>query len=152
MIRDKNKMVAYLVSAGIGLAAAVSGAFLVAPSEGYNNNTYLDPVDIITSCYGHTGNDLKQGQTFTDEQCLDQLSKDLGEANDAVNNVIHVPLTLWQRAALISFTYNVGQSDLKSSTLAKEFNQKQYEAGCNELLRSSEEHTYTLKTLIRIST
>src|SRR3546814_18063448 len=97
MIRDKNKMVAYLVSAGIGLAAAVSGAFLVAPSEGYNNNTYLDPVDIITSCYGHTGNDLKQGQTFTDEQCLDQLSKDLGEANDAVNNVIHVPLTLWQR-------------------------------------------------------
>src|SRR3546814_9460270 len=66
-----------LVSAGIGLAAAVSGAFLVAPSEGYNNNTYLDPVDIITSCYGHTGNDLKQGQTFTDEQCLDQLSKDL---------------------------------------------------------------------------
>src|SRR3546814_3380201 len=101
MIRDKNKMVAYLVSAGIGLAAAVSGAFLVAPSEGYNNNTYLDPVDIITSCYGHTGNDLKQGQTFTDEQCLDQLSKDLGEANDAVNNVIHVPLTLWQRAALI---------------------------------------------------
>src|SRR3546814_6317948 len=67
--------------------------------------------------------------------CLDQLSKDLGEANDAVNNVIHVPLTLWQRAALISFTYNVGQSNLKSSTLAKEFNQKQYEAGCNELLR-----------------
>src|SRR3546814_20104235 len=49
--------------------------------------------------------------------------------------VIHVPLTLWQRAALISFTYNVGQSNLKSSTLAKEFNQKQYEAGCNELLR-----------------
>src|SRR3546814_2929681 len=46
-----------------------------------------------------------------------------------------VPLTLRQRAALISFTYNVGQSNLKSSTLAKEFNQKQYEAGCNELLR-----------------
>src|SRR3546814_2198912 len=90
MIRDKNKMVAYLVSAGIGLAAAVSGAFLVAPSEGYNNNTYLDPVDIITSCYGHTGNDLKQGQTFTDEQCLDQLSKDLGEANDAEIGRAHV--------------------------------------------------------------
>src|SRR3546814_14435488 len=101
----------------------------------FRSNTYLDPVDIITSCYGHTGNDLKQGQTFTDEQCLDQLSKDLCEANDAVNNVIHVPLTLWQRAALMSFTYNVGQSNLKSSTLAKECNQKQYEAGCNELLR-----------------
>src|SRR3546814_13432063 len=73
----------------------------------FRSNTYLDPVDIITSCYGHTGNDLKQGQTFTDEQCLDQLSKDLGEANDAVNNVIHVPLTLWQRAALISLTSTV---------------------------------------------
>src|SRR3546814_20605596 len=78
--------------------------------------------------------------------CLDQLSKDLGEANDAVNNAIHVPLTLWQRAALISFTYTVGQSNLKSSTLAKEFNQKQYEAGRSEERRVGKECVSTCRS------
>lgn len=135
MITNKKKMIAYLVSAGISIAAAISGALLVAPSEGYNPSTYLDPVGIITSCYGHTSNNLEQGQTFTDKQCLDQFAEDLDQADDSVTHVIHVPLTLWQRAALISFTYNVGEANLQSSTLAKKFNQKEYDAGCDELLR-----------------
>jgi lysozyme len=134
VIKDKKKMITYLVSGGLGLAAAVSGALLVAPSEGYNPNTYLDPVGIITSCYGHTSSDLKEGQKFTDEQCLDQFASDLSEADQGVTHVIHVPLTLWQRAALISFTYNVGEGNLASSTIAKEFNQKEYDAGCDHLL------------------
>lgn len=134
MIKDKNKMITYLVSGGLGLAAAVSGAFLIAPSEGYHTTTYLDPVGIITSCYGHTGSDLQKGQTFTDDQCLDQFSQDLREADKSVDDVIDVPLTLWQRAALISFTYNVGGANLKSSTLAKKFNQREYDQGCDLLL------------------
>jgi len=133
-IMDKKKMISYLVSGGLGIAAAISGAFLVAPSEGYHTTTYLDPVNIITSCYGHTGSDLKKGQVFTQEECLDQFAEDLQEADAAVNDVIHVPLTIWQRAALISFTYNVGEDNLRKSSLAKEFNQEEYDKGCDQLL------------------
>lgn len=132
--QDKKKMITYLISGGLSLAAAVSGALLIAPSEGYRSQTYLDPVGIITSCYGHTGPELELGQKFTYEECLDQFSKDLSEADRSVDKVIKVPLNTWQRAALISFTYNVGEGNLRRSTLAKEFNQGEYVAGCDELL------------------
>jgi lysozyme len=131
---DKKKMIAGLSALGVSAAAIISGVFLVAPSEGYHTTTYLDPVAIITSCYGHTGNDLEKGQVFTDEECLDQFAKDLQEADEAVDDTIHVPLTLWQRAALISFTYNAGETNLKTSTMAKEFNQQEYDKGCDQLL------------------
>lgn len=133
-LNDKKKMITYLVAGGLSLSAAVSGVFLVAPSEGYRSNTYLDPVGIITSCIGHTSSSLKLGQSFTEEECLDQFAEDLDEADEDVSSVIHVPLTLWQRAALISFTYNVGVGNLERSTLAKTFNQKQYNQGCDMLL------------------
>lgn len=132
--KDKPKLVIYLTSIGLSLAAAVSGAFLVIPSEGYHPNTYLDPVGIVTSCFGHTGNELKLGQKFTVYECLDQFADDLSDSEKSVDEVIHVPLNTWQKAALISFTYNAGEGNLKRSTLAKKFNQEDYDAGCDELL------------------
>ncbi len=125
---------AILGSMGISLAAVVSGAFLVAPSEGYNPSVYLDPVGIMTSCYGYTGPELKMGQTYTDHQCLRKLADRLDVAEDAVDKTIKVPLNTYQKAALISFTYNVGEGNLSKSTLAKQFNNKQYTAGCDSLL------------------
>lgn len=37
---------------GVGLASsiALAGAFLISPSEGLVNKTYIDPVNILTSC------------------------------------------------------------------------------------------------------
>lgn len=132
--QDKKKMITYLLSGGLSLAAAVSGALLVAPSEGYHSSVYLDPVGIATSCFGHTDPNLELGQKFTYSECLDQFAEDLNEADQSVSKVIKVPLNVWQRAALISFTYNVGEGNLRKSTLAKEFNQGEYVAGCDELL------------------
>lgn len=134
IFQDKPKLVIYFTSMGLSLAAAISGVFLVAPSEGYSSSVYLDPVGIATSCFGHTGKDVKLGQTYTLDECLNQLAKDLGKADKAVDRVIKVPTTIWQKAALISFTYNLGEGKLAKSTLAKKFNQKDYDAGCDMLL------------------
>jgi lysozyme len=131
---DKKKMVGVLLAAGISLSAAISGVFLVAPSEGKVNHTYLDPVNILSSCYGHTGPELKLGQKFTDQQCLDQLADDLSEAEDGVEQEITVPLNTYQKAALISFVYNVGQPALHRSTMRVLFNQGDYTDGCDQLL------------------
>lgn len=131
---DKKKLVQTLVGAGMSLTAAISAAFLITPSEGKINHTYIDPVGIITSCYGHTGPELKMGQYFTDNECLLQLAKDTPEAEKAVDRQIVAPLNMYQKAALISWTYNFGETKLHNSTLRIYFNDRKYEAGCDELL------------------
>lgn len=122
-----------LLGVGLGSALALSGAYMVAPNEGKVNATYLDPINILTSCYGHTGSELKKGQKFTDDQCLDQLADDLKEHDKQMMSYITVPLTDYQHAAFLSFTYNVGVGSFKSSTLLKKLNDEDYSGACNEL-------------------
>lgn len=127
------------VSPKVGLAAgAVAGAIALAMPvvmyfEGKVNRVYVDPVQILTACYGHTDPALRPGETFTDEQCLEKLNADLVEASRGVEQCIRAPLTMNQRAALISFTFNVGQGQLCKSTLARKANAGQ--PFCHELSR-----------------
>lgn len=130
----KKKMMTTLAGMGVSIAAAISGAFLVAPSEGFKQDSYVDPVNIVTECYGHTGPDVKLGYVNSDQECLNKLAGDLISAEKSVDRQIKVPLNPYQKAALISFTYNVGESNLAQSTLAKQFNNKQYAQGCEGLL------------------
>jgi lysozyme len=132
---DKRKMMTTLAGMGLSVAAAMSGAFLVTPSEGDHPTTYIDPVGIVTDCYGHTGGDVKVGYKNTDQECLNKLAKDLYRAETEVESVVKVPLNNYQKAALISFDYNVGVGNLKKSTLAIKFNAGDYQGGCQELLQ-----------------
>lgn len=122
-----------LLGVGLGSALALSGAFLVAPQEGKVNTTYVDPVGIMTVCYGNTGKEAIKGKIYTDDQCLDQLSIDLKEHDTQMMSYIHVPLTQYQHAAFLSFTYNVGVGSFRSSTLLKKLEAKDYTGACNEL-------------------
>lgn len=124
----------FLASAGVSLSILISGSFLVAPWEGKVNKTYLDPIGIVTSCYGHTGKELKLGQKFTDEQCYEQLRKDLIKANEGVRRLTKVQLNVYQEASLTSFVYNAGEGNLAKSTMLKKFNSKDYVGGCEQLV------------------
>ncbi len=128
-------MLSLLMAAGVGAGAALGGSYLTVPSEGWRNKPYVDPVGILTVCAGHTGKDINKNKTYTDEECLGLLAKDLWSADQYVHKVIHVPLTINQEAALVSFTYNVGQTNLARSTLAKDFNAGHPELGCAQILR-----------------
>jgi len=134
-MKPNAKVVKWLSSAGFSLSLILAGGYLVAPWEGKVNAVYKDPVGILTSCYGHTGKELKMGQVFTDEECLQQLSEDLKKAKAGVDRQITVPLTPYQEAALISFVYNAGEGNLSKSTLRAKFNSKDYHGGCRELTR-----------------
>jgi lysozyme len=116
--------------AGAALAAAIA---LVAPWEGKSNKAYLDIVDIPTICYGHTGPDVKLGQTLSDDQCAKLLGTDLQEANDAVTRCVKVPLKDNERAAFVSFTYNLGGSAFCKSTLLAKLNRGDVIGACNEM-------------------
>jgi len=130
-----RKVMAYLTSSGLALSVVLSGSLLVAPNEGKINNTYVDPVAILTSCYGHTGKELQLGQKYTDDQCYKILAEDLLEAKQKVDDLIDVPLNPYQEAALISFTYNAGGGNLATSTMRKKFNSGDYIGGCHELTK-----------------
>ena len=131
----QRKMMAWLMAGGLSLASAVSSVFLIAPSEGVKNTGYSDPVGIATACYGHTGPDVKVGQWYSSSQCMEWLLKDSGRSEKDVDSVITVPLNVYQKAALISFDYNMGIGRLRSSTMAKLFNQKDYNGGCQQLIK-----------------
>lgn len=132
MADTKSSLTKKLLAYGFAAAVAVSGGYLIAPNEGKVNATYIDPVGIATSCYGHTGPELKLGQKFTDDQCLDQLAKDLSSHDKQMMNLVRVPLTDYQHAAFLSFTYNVGVGNFKSSTMLRKLNSKDYEGACEE--------------------
>lgn len=124
-----------LVKRGLVPAVLLAATALVMPFEGKRNTVYLDPANILTSCWGHTGKELKPGMRFTDDQCLDQLVADLSEANRALESMVDVPLSESEHAAYLSFVYNAGAGRFQTSTMRKYLNAgKRFEA-CDELMR-----------------
>jgi lysozyme len=125
-----------LLGVGLGSALAISGAFIVAPFEGKENKTYIDPVGIVTVCYGNTGKEAILGKSYTDDQCLDQMATDLKEHDKQLMSAVKVPFKSdYQHAAMLSFVYNAGIGNFSSSTMLKKLNAKDYDGACQELTK-----------------
>lgn len=63
--------------------------------------------------YGHYGKDVKQGMVITQTQALSYLMCDVKRFENAVNK-LNLMLTQNQFDALVSFTYNCGEANLKA--------------------------------------
>lgn len=120
--------------AKIGAAAAALAVSTVAFYEGTVLRSYRDPIGIITACTGHTGPELKMGQTYTHEQCEDMLYKDLAK-HAAALDCINRPLSDGQKAAFLSFAFNVGNGAFCGSTLVRKANAGDMLGACAELSR-----------------
>lgn len=127
-----NKIKQKLIALGLTSVIA-SGGIIVAKYEGKENKTYIDPVGILTVCYGSTKNIKKQ--VYTDDECFNMLADDLRKHNMYLMTYVKVPLTEYQHAAFLSFIYNVGPENFKNSTLLKLLNNKKYNEACDQLLR-----------------
>lgn len=102
--------------------------------EGLRQTAYSDPVGIPTICFGETKG-VQLGQRRTLDECKGMLADSLEIANRGVDACIKAPLPDYRRAALVSFTYNVGQGNLCGSTLARKMNAGDTAGACDELLR-----------------
>jgi lysozyme len=71
--------------------------------------------------YGHTGPDVTQGMTCTQEQADAWLASDLMAAEAHVSSDVKVPLTQHEADACIDFVYNLGDR-LEGSTLLADIN------------------------------
>lgn len=123
-----------------GGAIAIASALITGPTgndglEGVRYQPYRDVVDKWTVCYGHAGNDIMLGKTYTEAECKVLLSKDLNAVARQINPYIKVPIPETTRGALYSFVYNVGAGNFKTSTLLYKINQGDIKGACEQLRR-----------------
>lgn len=129
----RNKLIAV---AGGG-AIAIATVFLGGKDgvEGRVYEPYKDVAGVWTVCDGHTGTDIIKGKKYTDRECDRLLMQDLQPVKKAVDGLVKVQLNEYQRAALYSFTYNVGTSAFSKSTLLKRLNSGDQAGACEEMRR-----------------
>ncbi|HEY1847057.1 MAG TPA: lysozyme [Buttiauxella sp.] len=119
---------------GLSGASALTLAGVMIPElEGVRYTPYYDVAGVLTVCYGHTGKDIMAGKKYTPEECRQMLDKDLQPFALAVERAVIVPADEYQKAALITFSYNVGISAFQRSSLLRELNAGRFEQACEGL-------------------
>lgn len=112
------------------------GKAIIKQYEGFRAKPYLCPAKVPTIGYGATyyldGRKVKLTDPAISEAQADKLlDKMLEKYEQAVERYAQVPLNQNQFDALVSFCYNVGAENLRTSTLLKKLNAKDY-AGAGE--------------------
>ncbi|WP_060441807.1 lysozyme [Serratia marcescens] len=123
------------LSAAVAGGAMAIAAVLIPSLEGVEYKPYRDVVGALTVCYGHTGPDIIPDKTYTEVECKTLLDKDLQPFARSVERSVKVPASEYQKAALISFSYNVGVRAFESSTLLKKLNAGDSRGACDEMRR-----------------
>ncbi len=94
---------------------------------GFKPKVYDDGAGNPTIGYGHL---VKPGENFDDgiskEKAEELLIKDLRDAEKAVQGRVKVSLTQYQYDALTSLTFNIGETQFRTSTLLNLLNQGDY--------------------------
>lgn len=105
------------------------GIALIRKYEGCELTAYRCPAKILTIGVGHTGSDVREGMTITQEQADELLRKDLARFENGVTAILGMtPTTSDQFSALVSFAFNLGLHALLKSTLMKKHKARDYEA------------------------
>ena len=93
------------------------GLAMLKTFEALRLKAYQDVKGVWTIGYGHTGPEVVPSLIWTQPQALVALDEDVSWAVKAVGDSVKVPLLQNQFDALVSFTFNVGPSAFKGSTL-----------------------------------
>lgn len=99
--------------------------------EGFRSRAYLCPANVLTIGYGHTRS-VVPNQTITEHQGVQLLKQDLQRFEQAVNNLVTVPIKAQQFDALVSFAFNCGVDAFARSTLLRRLNEGNYKAAASE--------------------
>lgn len=119
-----------------------NGIDLIKQWEGLYLTAYHGAADrpgLLTIGYGHTDAagppTVKAGMTITAQEAENILRNDLSGCEAAVERLVTWPLNDNQFATLVSFVFNVGESNFKSSTLLRKLNAGDYASVPTELMK-----------------
>lgn len=104
-----------------------AGIALIKQFEGFMSKPYLCPAGVATIGFGATFYPDGKKVTMQDSPITESVGHDLlinmlGRFEKAVDSSCRDDLTQNQFDALVSFTYNLGEGNLRSSTLLKKVN------------------------------
>lgn len=107
---------------------------LIKRFEGLRLKAYICPAGVPTIGYGTTKG-VRMGQTITEEEAERLLREDVAVFERGVDEAVKVPLNPNQRAALVSFAYNVGLGAFRTSTLLRLLNKGDYAGAAKQFDR-----------------
>ncbi len=108
-----------------------AGLELIKRFEGFEADAYRCPAGKWTIGYGFTKG-VKKGDKLTREEADKRLLEEYKVYEAAVLKLVRVSLSDNQLAALTSFTFNLGQDNLASSTLLRKLNAGDYKGAAAE--------------------
>jgi lysozyme len=111
-----------------------AGLALIMSFESFRTGPYLDEGNTWTIGYGHTSGVTEQSSIITEEEAEALLRADIATAEASVAELVTVPLTDNQYAALVSLVYNAGSAPL-SRMLGVRLNRQDYQGAADEFLR-----------------
>ena len=127
-------------------ASSMACALIARPSfEGCRLKPYVCPAGYWTIGIGSRfladGSEVNaHTPAITHETALSLLANTVAVDYKALRDMVIVPLTDHQTAALLSWMYNVGIANARSSTLVRVLNQKKYLAAADQLLVWDKDH------------
>lgn len=112
-----------------------TAAQFIKEHEGCRLTAYADTGGVFTVGYGATGPDIHPGTVWDQAHAETRLAEDVARFEKAVNELVTVPITDNQRAALVSFAFNLGAHALAGSTLLRKLNAGDKPGAAAEFIR-----------------
>tara|TARA_B110000285_G_scaffold197204_1_gene228696 strand:- start:2708 stop:3151 length:444 start_codon:yes stop_codon:yes gene_type:complete len=124
------------------------GLSLIKKFEGCELEAYKCAAGVWTIGYGSTKG-VKEGDTLTEEETDNLLLHEMDEYEGYVLESVEMPLSQHQFDAIVSWTFNLGPSNLKASTMLKVLNKGNYEDVPAQIKRWNKAGGKVLEGLIR---
>tara|TARA_R110002126_G_scaffold263033_1_gene406040 strand:- start:762 stop:1205 length:444 start_codon:yes stop_codon:yes gene_type:complete len=127
---------------------SLEGLGLIKKFEGCELKAYKCAAGVLTIGYGSTKG-VKEGDTLTQEEADNLLLHEMDEYEGYIKDNVTVDLNQSQFDALVSWVFNLGPSNLSSSTLLTRINNKDWDDVPNQIKRWNKAGGRVLDGLIR---
>lgn len=109
-------------------------ADLIKHNEGCRLEAYQDSVGVWTIGYGHTGPDVTEGLSVTQDEAEALLRQDLEKFQDGVDAAIGADTSDNQYGAMVSLAFNIGLGNFCGSSVLRTHNAGDHQAAADAFL------------------